>query len=172
MTEDVLHVSLSPQMARVLAELGDAENYPGGLAQLFLDGKLSELFAVILGAAITDDCAAFRAPTLSRTERAAIREAKHIIDAAIAYAPSCGELARQVHISAAKLSRGFSAIYGQSLHQYVTGARLLLENEKNVGEIAALVGYGKASNFAAAFKKRFGVAPREYRASHSNGRDS
>ena len=64
------------------------------------------------------------------------------------------------------------------LHQYViaerleTGARLLLENEKNVGEIAALVGYGKASNFAAAFKKRFGVAPREYRASHSNGRDS
>lgn len=177
-TEDVLHVSLSPQMARVLAELGDAENYPGGLGKLFLDGKLSELFAVILGAAITDDCAAFRAPTLSRTERAAIREAKHIIDAAIAYAPSCEELARQVHISAAKLSRGFSAIYGQSLHQYViaerleTGARLLLENEKNVGEIAALVGYGKASNFAAAFKKRFGVAPREYRASHSNGRDS
>ena len=48
----------------------------------------------------------------------------------------------------------------------------LLENEKNVGEIAALVGYGKASNFAAAFKKRFGVAPREYRASHPNGRDS
>lgn len=148
------------------------------LAQLFLDGKLSELFAVVLGAAITDDCAAFRAPMLSRTERAAIREAKHIIDAAIAYAPSCGELARQVHISAAKLSRGFSAIYGQSLHQYViaerleTGARLLLENEKNVGEIAALVGYGKASNFAAAFKKRFGVAPREYRASHPNGRDS
>ena len=63
-TEDVLHVSLSPQMARVLAELGDAENYPGGLGTLFLDGKLSELFAVVLGAAITDDCAAFRAPTL------------------------------------------------------------------------------------------------------------
>ena len=123
-------------MARVLAELGDAENYPGGLAQLFLDGKLSELFAVILGAAITDDCAVFRAPTLSRTERAAIREAKRIIDAAIAYAPSCEELARQVHISAAKLSRGFSAIYGQSLHQYViaerleTGARRLWQSEQ------------------------------------------
>lgn len=40
-----------------------------------------------------------------------------------------------------------------------------LEGDWNVSEVAAIVGYGKASNFAAAFKKRYGVAPKNYRES-------
>ena len=37
--------------------------------------------------------------------------------------------------------------------------------DRNVSEIAAIVGYGKPSNLAAAFKKRYGVAPKNYRES-------
>ena len=54
------------------------------------------------------------------------------------------------------------------IHQYVIeqrlaqAAQLLLEGDWNVSEVAAIVGYGKASNFAAAFKKRYGVAPVSY----------
>ena len=57
------------------------------------------------------------------------------------------------------------------IHQYVIeqrlaqAAQLLLEGDWNVSEVAAIVGYGKASNFAAAFKKRYGVAPKNYRGS-------
>jgi len=40
-----------------------------------------------------------------------------------------------------------------------------LEGDRNVSEIAAIVGYGKPSNLAAAFKKRYGVAPKNYRES-------
>ena len=45
------------------------------------------------------------------------------------------------------------------IHQYIIeqrllqAAQLLLESDWNVSEIAAIVGYGKPSNFAAAFKK-------------------
>ena len=41
-------------------------------------------------------------------------------------------------------------------------AQLLLEGDWNVSEVAAIVGYGKPSNFAAAFKKKYGVSPKNY----------
>ena len=106
---------------------------------------------------------------MSRTERTAIMEAKRIIDSQLAFAPSCEELSQLVHLSLTKLTRGFSFFYGMPIHQYVIeqrltqAAQLLLDGDRNVGEVAAIVGYGKPSNFAAAFKKKYGVAPKHYR---------
>ena len=99
-------------------------------------------------------------------------EAKRIIDSKLAFAPSCEELSRLVHLSVTKLTRGFSSFYGMPIHQYIIeqrltqAAQLLLEGDWNVSEIAAIVGYGKPSNFAAAFKKKYGVAPKNYRGSY------
>ena len=87
----------------------------------------------------------------------------------LAFAPSCEGLARQVQISVSKLSMGFSMIYGISVHAYVIEQRLeraaglLLESNMNIGQIAVLVGYTKPSNFSAAFKKKYGVMPKDYR---------
>ena len=80
-------------------------------------------------------------------------------------------LHQQVHLSLTKLTRGFSSFYGMPIHQYIIeqrliqAAQLLLDGDRNVGEVATIVGYGKPSNFAAAFKKKYGVAPKNYRAS-------
>ena len=110
----------------------------------------------------------------SRTERTAIMEAKRIIDSQLAFAPSCEELSQQVHLSLTKLTRGFSSFYGMPIHQYIIeqrliqAAQLLLDGDWNVGEVAAIVGYGKPSNFAAAFKKKYGVAPKHYRETRFN----
>ena len=63
---------------------------------------------------------------------------------------------------------------GMPIHQYVIeqrltqAAQLLLDGDWNVGEVAAIVGYGKPSNFAAAFKKKYGVAPKHYRETRFN----
>lgn len=64
------------------------------------------------------------------------------------------------------------------IHQYIIeqrllqAAQLLLESDWNVSEIAAIVGYGKPSNFAAAFKKKYGVAPKNYQKSRFNNSKS
>ena len=106
---------------------------------------------------------------ISKSERDCIIEAKRIIDSELAFAPSCEGLARQVQISVSKLSRGFSMMYGISVHAYVIEQRLeraaglLLESNMNIGQIAVLVGYTKPSNFSAAFKKKYGVMPKDYR---------
>ena len=90
-------------------------------------------------------------------------------------APSCEELARKVNISTSKLSKGFSSLFGTSVHAYIIDQRLekaaslLLESNLNVSQVAAFVGYSKPSNFAAAFKKKYGVIPKNYKTENTIG---
>ena len=167
----IAKVSVTPVMEQVLSEISKFSQYRGGLGYLYLDGKLLELLSIYLGEVLELDILMGKNISMSRTERTAIMEAKRIIDSQLAFAPSCEELSRQVHLSLTKLTRGFLAFYGRSIHQYVIeqrlvqAAQLLLEGDWNVTEVASLVGYGKPSNFAAAFKKRYGVAPKNYRES-------
>ena len=133
-----------------------------------------ELLSIYLGEVLELDFLMGKNISMSRTERTAIMEAKRIIDSQLAFAPSCEELSQQVHLSLTKLTRGFSSFYGMPIHQYIIeqrliqAAQLLLDGDWNVGEVAAIVGYGKPSNFAAAFKKKYGVAPKHYRETRFN----
>ena len=165
-------VPVTPIMEQILAETSRFTQYRGGLGYLYLDGKLLELLSIYLGEVLELDILMGKNISMSKTERTAIMEAKRIIDSQLAFAPSCEELSRLVHLSVTKLTRGFSSFYGMPIHQYIIeqrltqAAQLLLEGDWNVSEIAAIVGYGKPSNFAAAFKKRYGVAPKNYRESY------
>ena len=167
-------VPVTPIMEQILAETSQFTQYRGGLGYLYLDGKLLELLSIYLGEVLELDILMGKSISMSKTERTAIMEAKRIIDGQLAFAPSCEELSRLVHLSITKLTRGFSAFYGMPIHQYVIeqrltqGAQLLLEGDLNVSEVAGIVGYGKPSNFAAAFKKRYGVVPKDYKESRFN----
>lgn len=80
-----------------------------------------------------------------------------------------------LRISTSKLTKGFSSLFGTSVHAYVIDQRLekaaslLLESNLNVSQVAILVGYSKASNFAAAFKRKYGVNPKNYKAEATIG---
>lgn len=167
----IAKVSVTPIMEQILSETSKFSQYRGGLGYLYLDGKLLELLSIYLGEVLELDILMGKNISMSRTERTAIMEAKRIIDSQLAFAPSCEELSQQVHLSLTKLTRGFSSFYGMPIHQYIIeqrliqAAQLLLDGDRNVGEVATIVGYGKPSNFAAAFKKKYGVAPKNYRAS-------
>ena len=66
-------------------------------------------------------------------------------------------------------------MFGTSVHAYIIDQRLekaaslLLESNLNVSQVAALVGYSKPSNFAAAFKKKYGVIPKNYKTENTIG---
>lgn len=172
--DGISKVPVTPMMEQILSETSKFSQYRGGLGYLYLDGKLLELLSIYLGEVLEMDILMAKNISMSRTERTAIMEAKRIIDSQLAFAPSCEELSQQVHLSLTKLTRGFSSFYGMPIHQYVIeqrltqAAQLLLDGDWNVGEVAAIVGYGKPSNFAAAFKKKYGVAPKHYRESRFN----
>lgn len=171
----VSKVSITPYMEHIFAELKDFTQYRGGLGYLFLESKVFELLSVYLSEVLELSILAASYVNISKSDRDAIIEAKRIIDGQLAFAPSCAELARKVSISTSKLTKGFSSMFGTSVHAYIIDQRLekaaslLLESDLNVSQIAILVGYSKPSNFAAAFKKKYGIIPKNYKTENTIG---
>lgn len=76
------------------------------------------------------------------------------------------ELARLACMSSSSLRSKFRALYGETVFGYLRNRRLdqarqLLEQGWQIQQAAHHVGYRHASNFATAFRQRFGHAPRE-----------
>ena len=172
---EISKVSVTPYMEHIFAEVKDFSQYRGGLGYLFLESKVFELLSVYLSEVLELSILSSSYISISKSDRDSITEAKRIIDSQLALAPSCEELARQVNISTSKLTKGFSSLFGTSVHAYVIDQRLekaaslLLESNLNVSQVAILVGYSKASNFAAAFKRKYGVNPKNYKAEATIG---
>lgn len=168
-------VVITPYMEHIFAELKDFALYRGGLGYLYLESKIFELLSIYLSEVLELNILAADNTNISRSERTSILEAKRIIDSQLAYAPSCEELARQVSISMSKLTKGFSSMFGTSVHAYIIeqrlekAAALLLSSDLNVSQVSAMVGYSKPSNFAAAFKKKYGVVPKRYKTQKTIG---
>ena len=79
------------------------------------------------------------------------------------------ELSKQYLINPTTLKNAFKSVYGTSIaahikeHRMRQAARMLIESNRNIAEIAQAVGYDSQSKFATAFKSYFKVLPREYR---------
>lgn len=79
--------------------------------------------------------------------------------------PTIKSLAKQVALNEFKLKTGFRQLFHTSLLQFVTDQKmqyahhLLLNSNKPIKEIAALVGYPLTTNFITAFRKKFGYTP-------------
>jgi AraC-like DNA-binding protein len=77
-------------------------------------------------------------------------------------------LSRQFGFSERSLSRLFHNDLGMSFNQYLTIKRmmlalqLLLEEDKSVKEVAALVGYNSVPTFSTTFNRITGIRPSEY----------
>lgn len=79
--------------------------------------------------------------------------------------PSLSEIARRYGVSASKLKRDYRACFGSCLSADIMAARLdvgygLLAEGARVSEVAYRLGYYHPTNFATAFRKKFGIPPK------------
>lgn len=93
----------------------------------------------------------------------AVREA---IERNPAQPSSLSDLAERHGVSASKLKRDFMAVFGTCIGAFINERRMmlsrqLLEEGMSVSQVAYRSGYGHPSNFSTAFRRRFGMAPRE-----------
>ncbi len=81
------------------------------------------------------------------------------------------DLSKIFLINPTSLKSVFKSLYGDSIashireHRMAKAGRLLKSGDFSLAEIASQVGYESQSKFSAAFKKHFGVLPRDYRKS-------
>lgn len=76
------------------------------------------------------------------------------------------EMTLKFHVTAKPLTKEFKLLTGKTVPQFITDGRmewanrLLAEKELRVFEIALIVGYSDTANFIRAYKRKYGVSPR------------
>ncbi len=140
---------------------------PDSLRPIYLKGKVFELLSLYFSSSSDtegEDC-----PYIANEETITkLKQVKDIIIQQMASPPSLEELSKTVGLNIKKLKEGFKEFYGAPVFTFLFNYRmevakkLLLENELNVNEIGAQVGYTTSSHFIAAFKKKHGITPKQF----------
>lgn len=164
----LLHVAKGDQVLQSLASQIVTCPMRGAMRNMYLAGKSFELVAAALD------------PMLRQPEReeqpfsaADLQRVHAAYDRLIADAdepPSLAELARDVGLSASKLTIGFRRAFGTTVfgvlqdHRLQEAHRMLASGEVTVSEAAYRVGYSPA-HFTTIFRQRFGMSPSKLRKS-------
>jgi AraC-like DNA-binding protein len=98
----------------------------------------------------------------------ALKEVERILtDTKLNIFPSIDKLSRTAMMSSTKLKARFKQIYGMKLYEYYNRHRLaqakdlLKTGNFSVKQVGTTIGFSNLSNFAKAFKKEFGILPKE-----------
>ncbi len=81
--------------------------------------------------------------------------------------PSLESLAQEVFMSTSKLKNLFKEVFGYTLYDYYNKSRLLrardmlVSGQYSIKQAGSEIGFSNLSHFAKAFKKEYGVLPRE-----------
>lgn len=162
MTDD--DPSISQEMMEVINDLNTCK-YPGTQRKMFMEAKVLELLRLSLERIITNNYN-FSTSTFRESDIKKIKE----IHEYLANNPDNNEtfeaLAHRFGINNNKLKNGFKKIYGITAFKYrhklkmQKARKLILETDLPLKTIAVSAGYN-FSHFSHAFKKAFGVSPRE-----------
>jgi len=88
--------------------------------------------------------------------------------------PSIPELASEFNLSPSTLKRHFKIVYGKNIQTYylankmAIGKSLIISKSKTISEIAFALGYSKLNSFSKAFKKQYGILPKEVNSNSTN----
>lgn len=103
-----------------------------------------------------------------RSLRTQVEAAAGLLTRDLEHPPTVSDLSRHVGLSESSLKRGFHQVFGTTVFGYLRSRRmdharsLLQAGDATVLEAAAAVGYSNPSNFAAAFRREFGVNPKTF----------
>ena len=137
------------------------------LRSVYIKGKVYELLSYYFSTTSESDTE--HCPYIASEETISkIKHAKEIIIEDMNNPPSLDELAKKVGLNIKKLKNDFKEFYGAPVFTFLLNYKmdlaknLLLEQKLNVNEIALSLGYSTSSHFIAAFKRKFGITPKQF----------
>ncbi|MCB0662301.1 MAG: helix-turn-helix transcriptional regulator [Saprospiraceae bacterium] len=131
--------------------------------QLFLKGKMLEIFSMVL-----DDYSNLeKGESVLKTmkDREKIIQARNLLIQNFQEPPSIAGLSRTVAVNEFKLKKGFKEVFGKSIIAYLNDYKMELaiqkveHTEESLAAIADELGFSSPQHFSAAFKKQYGIAP-------------
>lgn len=165
--DDILEMAPLSGGLRALGHAMLRSPYGGRMNSVFRQAKVLEMLALQFSALGSKSGNSAFSPG----ELAKVRMARESLLSDLRDPPDLERLARDVGLSAKRLNRGFRALFGTTVFDYLRDARLdaarsALEagTPLSLKQLAWEMGYGQVSNFVTAFRRRFGVTPGSYRA--------
>lgn len=155
---------LPPRLRHLLESLWDSPA-PLGLKRLHYEAVALELVAQ--QAALWLPTAAAGPLPLGAPARDKLHHARALLLGQLSAPPTLAALARQCQLNEFSLKQGFRQLFGTSVGQFVQAQRLeaarhlLLGGGRSVTEIAYELGYAHPQHFHRAFKKQFGLTPKQ-----------
>jgi len=96
-----------------------------------------------------------------------LEEAQRVLRNNFVNPPTHKQLSKLVLLNEFKLRNGFKQHFGTTIHNYITrirmeeAKRLILNENKNMYEVSAMIGFKHQASFTHAFKKYYGLLPSE-----------
>ncbi|MEH2275571.1 MAG: helix-turn-helix domain-containing protein [Nostoc sp.] len=166
---------ITPQMQACLQQILQCPYY-GITKRMYLEARVLDLMALLVEQEIEARKGKNSTHSLKSDDLERLHHAREILLQNLDNPPSLVNLSRQVGLNECTLKRGFRLAFGTTafhyLHHYrLEKARQLLQTgDMNVVEVARIVGFASRSYFASAFRKKFGVNPKEYLTIRKNSR--
>ena len=136
------------------------------LRRFYLENKIKEfLFLMLVQASDKDRLE----ENISIREKDAVHHARSIILDDIEKHMTIPDISKKVGLNEFKLKMVFRQVFGSGVFETLLKARmqkarsLLLETDKPIKEVAALIGYERLTSFITAFRKHFGYTPASLR---------
>jgi AraC-like DNA-binding protein len=155
-----------PDAVIILDQIGKAA-FSDGIETMWIEAKSLELFLVILD--WHRGRKALSPPPVNEQDRLGITRSLRYAEEHLSEPLALQDLAKQAFMSRSKFTSVFKNHTGLSAAEYVRHLRMekalnLVKNTSApLGEIAALVGYKKHSNFSHVFRNCYGVTPETLR---------
>lgn len=162
------HWSPTPRLCEVIKQILVPSDMMPSLHNLFLEGRCVEIVAETVAALLSTERQQ-RNDALTHRELIRLDRAKEIIALDIAATLTVESIARAAGVSVSGLQRLFRVSEGRSVFEHVRKVRLdrafaaLQDGDANVSDASVIAGYSSPENFATAFRRRYGIRPRDVR---------
>jgi AraC-like DNA-binding protein len=105
--------------------------------------------------------------TVKKNDLESMQHVEQILSGKLEGFPSLESLAHEVFMSTSKLKNLFKQVYGHTLYDYYNKSRLqrakdlLITGQCSIKQAGSEIGFSNLSHFAKAFRKEFGILPRD-----------
>ncbi|WP_379072550.1 helix-turn-helix transcriptional regulator [Mesorhizobium sp. UC22_110] len=159
--------TLTPRVIDLVQQVMAPSGLSPALHKLYLEGRAIEIILETLATVTQSGRRLSSSAGIARQDIVRLQRAKELVDSRPGAVLSVEMIARAAGISASGLQRLFRQAEGTSVFEYIRDRRLeraflaLQAGDVTVQGASDIAGYTSPANFATAFRRRFGVTPRE-----------
>jgi len=166
------HLSLvrwrpSSRMRALAEQISRPAVFTAGLQSLYQESRCIEMIVEALGGVAALQGSRGCSPAVGPRAGRKLSALRELLDSGAADDASLAVIARQVGMTVNAMQSGFRALTGKAVFEYLRYGRLerarcaLERDGASVAEATAIAGYSSTANFSTAFRREFGLTPRQ-----------